>query len=73
MIYLTLSIIIASSFLIIIRDRDIFSSYSARIEVLSIIFLAFRFIPVKAIDRFSAVYSVSARSRIWRNICYSNS
>jgi hypothetical protein len=73
MVHSLLGTIIASSFLVIIRDSDAFSSYPARIETLFIAFLALTLSPVKAVDRFSAVLSASARSFPWRNICYSNS
>jgi hypothetical protein len=42
----------------IIRDKDIFFSCSARIEVLFIIFLVSTFSPVRAVDRFFAVFSI---------------
>jgi hypothetical protein len=64
MVYLIFGAIAASFSLIIIKDRDISFSCPARIEALSIVFLVFRLIPVKAVDRFSAVYSASARSRV---------
>jgi hypothetical protein len=70
--YLILNIIAASSFLIIIRDRDASFSYLANIKAFSVVFPAFRLILVKAIDRFSAVFSASARFLVWRSICYSN-
>jgi hypothetical protein len=73
MVHLILSIIIASSSLIIIKDRNASFSYPAKIEALSIVFSASMFIPARAVDRFSAVLSASARSRVWRNIYYSNS
>jgi hypothetical protein len=53
---------IAFFFLDIIKDKDTFSSYSARIEALFIIFLALTFSPVRVADRFSAVFSISAKS-----------
>jgi hypothetical protein len=64
MIYLIFDIIAASFFLAIIKDRDAFSSCPARIKAFSIVFPAFRLIPAKAVNRFSAVYFVSARSRV---------
>jgi hypothetical protein len=73
MVYLTFNIIAAFFSLAITKNRDTFFSCPAKIETFFIIFLAFRLIPAKAIDRFSAVYSISAKSRIWRNIYYSNS
>jgi hypothetical protein len=72
MVYLTLDIIAVSSSLIITRDKNTFSNYLIKIEVLSVAFLIFRFISARTVDRFSAVYSTSARFRIWRNIYYSN-
>ena len=59
--YLTLDIITASSSLAIIKNKNIFSNYSAKIEILFVVFPTFKFIPVKAVDKFSAVYSASAR------------
>jgi hypothetical protein len=44
-----------------IRDKDIFFSYSTRIEALSIIFSVSTFSPVKAADRFSVIFSASAK------------
>jgi hypothetical protein len=73
MVYLIFGAIAASFFLIIIRDRDAFSSCPAKIEILSIIFLAFMLTSAKAVDRFFAVFSAFARSRVWRNIYYFNS
>jgi hypothetical protein len=62
MVYPTLSAIIASSSLAIIRDKDVFFNCFANIKTLSVIFLAFIFIPARAVDRFFAVLSVSAKS-----------
>jgi hypothetical protein len=62
MVYLIFNIITAFSFLVIIRDKDIFSSYLAKIETLFIVFPVFMLILVKAVDRFSAVFSVFAKS-----------
>jgi intracellular septation protein A len=73
MVYLTLSAIAVFFSLTIIRDKDTFFNCPVKIEILFIVFSAFRLIPAKAVDRFSAVCSASARSRVWRNICYSNS
>jgi hypothetical protein len=64
MVHLTFNTITTSSSLAIIRDRNTFSNYSAKIEALFVAFLASRLIPAKAVDRFSAVYSISARSRV---------
>jgi hypothetical protein len=62
MIYLTLGAIVASFSLITIRDRDISSSCFTSIKALSVVSPAFRLILAKAVDRFSAVFSVSAKS-----------
>jgi hypothetical protein len=62
--YLTLCAIIASFSLAIISDRDASSSCPVRIKAFFIVFLAFRLIPAKAVDRFSTVCSISVRSRI---------
>jgi hypothetical protein len=61
-IYSFLNIITASFFLIIIKDKDTFSNCSARIEALFVIFPALTFSPVRAVDRFSAILSASAKS-----------
>jgi hypothetical protein len=60
--YLIFNVIAASFSLAIIKDRDIFFSYPIRIEALSVAFSAFIFSLARAVDRFSAVYSVFARS-----------
>ena len=73
MVYLILNTIATSSFLTIIKNRDTSFNYPARIEALSVISPAFMLNSARAVDRFSAVYSASARSLLWRNICYSNS
>jgi hypothetical protein len=59
-----LSAIATSFFLAIIRNRDAFSNYSVKIKALSVAFPAFKLISVKIIDRFSAVFSASAKSLI---------
>jgi hypothetical protein len=64
MVHPTLGIIAVSFSLAIIRDRNIFFSYSAKIEALSVAFSAFRLTLVKTIDKFSAVFSASAKSLI---------
>jgi hypothetical protein len=56
------SAIIASSSLATIKDKDIFSNYSANIEALSVAFPASILNPARAVDRFSTVLSTSARS-----------
>ena len=71
-VYLTLSTIAAFSSLVITKDRDVFFSYPVRIETLSIAFPVFMLNSARAVDRFSAVFSVSAKSLAWRNICYSS-
>jgi uncharacterized membrane protein YjjP (DUF1212 family) len=63
-VYLILGAIIVSFSLTIIRDRDIFSNCSAKIEALSVVFLVFRLIFIKAVVRFSAVYLASVKSRV---------
>jgi hypothetical protein len=68
-----LSIITAFFFLAITKNKDASSNYPARIETLSVASPAFIFISARAVDRFSAVLSASARFLIWRNIYYSNS
>jgi hypothetical protein len=57
-----LGVITASFFLIIIRDKDISSNCPARIEALSVAFPALTFNPVRAVDRFSAIFSTSVKS-----------
>jgi hypothetical protein len=72
MVHLIFNIITAFSSLAIIRDKDAFFSCPAKIETLSVVFPVFMLIPVRAVDRFFAVFSAFARSRVWRNIYYSN-
>jgi hypothetical protein len=60
--YLFFNAIIASSFLIITRNSDVFSSYPARIETLSIAFLALTLNPARTVDRFFTVLSAFAKS-----------
>jgi hypothetical protein len=72
MIYLIFDIIAASSSLAITRDKDAFFSCPARIETLFVVFPVFMLISVKAVDRFSAVLSASAKFLFWRNIYYSS-
>jgi hypothetical protein len=62
MVYLIFSIIVASSFLVIIRDKNTFFNYLARIEALSIVLLVSTLSLVKVVDRFFAVLSASAKS-----------
>lgn len=64
MVYPIFNVIVTSFSLIIIKDRDTFFSCPAKIETLFIVFLTFKFIPAKAVDRFSAVCSVFAKSRV---------
>jgi hypothetical protein len=54
--------IVSFFFLNIIRDKNAFFNYSAKIEVLFIISLASTFSPVRAADRFSVIFSASAKS-----------
>jgi hypothetical protein len=72
-VHLLFNAIIAFSSLAITRDKDVFSNYSTRIEILFTVFSASILNPAKIIDRFFAVFSASAKSLFWRNICYSNS
>jgi hypothetical protein len=72
MVYLIFGAFTAFFFLVIIRDRNVFSSCLARIETFFVVFPASIFIPARAVDRFSAVFLASVRSRVWRNICYFN-
>ena len=64
MIYLIFNVIAASSFLIIIKDRNAFFSYLARIETFSVVFSIFMLNLIRAVDKFFAVFSVSAKSLI---------
>jgi hypothetical protein len=73
MVYLILGAIAAFSSLVIIKDKDAFSNCLIKIKALSIAFPVFKLIPVRTVDKFSAVCSASARFRVWRNICCSNS
>jgi hypothetical protein len=57
------------SFLIIARVIDVSFNYFISIKVFSLISFASRLTPASAIDRFSAVYFDSAKSRACRNIC----
>jgi hypothetical protein len=59
--HLIFSIIAASSSLIITKNSDISSNYPAKIKAFFIISSASRLTPARAIDRFSAVYSVFAK------------
>jgi hypothetical protein len=60
--YSFFNVIIAFFFLSIIRDKDVFFNYPIRIKALSITFPASIFSPVKAVDRFSAIFSAFAKS-----------
>jgi hypothetical protein len=64
MVYLIFDIITAFSSLAITKDRDVSSSYLAKIEIFSVAFSAFMLIPARAVDRFFAVFSAFARSRV---------
>jgi hypothetical protein len=56
------SAIIAFSFLIIIRNSNAFSSYPVRIEAFFVAFPVLTLSPVRIINRFSVVFSASAKS-----------
>jgi hypothetical protein len=73
MVYLIFNVIAASFSLAIIRNKDIFFSCLARIEALFIVFLISMLTLAKTVDKFSAVFSVSAKSLFWRNIYYFSS
>jgi NADH:ubiquinone oxidoreductase subunit 6 (subunit J) len=73
MVYLIFNAITASFSLAIIRDRDTFFSCPAKIETFSIVSSVFILTSARAIDRFFAVLSASAKFLVWRNIYYSNS
>ena len=62
MIHSFFGAITVSSFLAITRNSDTFFNCPAKIEALFIASPAFTLSPARAVDRFSAVYSVSARS-----------
>jgi hypothetical protein len=64
MVHLIFNAITVSSFLIIIRDKNTFFNCPVKIEILSVVFSASMLIPAKAVNRFFAVLSVSARSRV---------
>jgi hypothetical protein len=70
MIYSFFGALITSFSLDIIRDKNVFFSCSVRIEILSIISSVSTLSPIKAVDRFFAVFSVSAKSLAYRNIYY---
>jgi hypothetical protein len=60
--YSFLGVIIAFSFLDIIKNKDTFFSCPARIETFSITFSALTLSPARAVDKFSAILSASAKS-----------
>jgi len=62
MVHSFFGVIIISLSLVIIKDSDTFSSCPARIEAFFIIFLASTLSPARTADRFSAVFSVFAKS-----------
>jgi hypothetical protein len=64
MVYLTFNTIIASFSLIITRDRDVFFSCPIKIKAFFVVFSAFIFIPVRAVDRFFTVFSAFAKSLV---------
>jgi len=61
-VYSFFGAIIVFSSLIITKDSDISFSYPARIEIFSVAFSASTLSPARAVDRFSAVLSASAKS-----------
>jgi hypothetical protein len=62
MIYLTFGAIAVFFFFVLPRDRDAFFSCLVRIDVFFVTFPASRLILVKAVDRFSAVFSAFVKS-----------
>jgi hypothetical protein len=58
----TLNAITASSSLTITKNKNAFSNYPAKIETLSVVSPTSKLTSAKAIDRFSAVLSASAKS-----------
>jgi hypothetical protein len=62
MVHLTFSAIVTSFSLTIIKDRNAFFNCPARIEALSVAFPVSILNLAKAVDRFSAVCSASAKS-----------
>jgi hypothetical protein len=64
MVHSFLGIVTISFFLAITRDSDAFFSYSAKIEALFIAFSISTLNPARTVDRFSAVFSASAKSLI---------
>jgi hypothetical protein len=62
MVYSFFSVTIVFFSLGIIRDKDASSNCSAKIEILSVIFPASTLSPARAVDRFSAILSASAKS-----------
>jgi hypothetical protein len=64
MVYPTLSIIAVSSSLAITKNRDVSFNCPAKIDAFSVVFPVFRLTPVKAVDRFSAVYSALTNSHV---------
>jgi hypothetical protein len=62
MVYLFFNVIVTSFSLIIIRDKNAFFNYSARIEALSVVFPAFMLNLARAVDKFFTILSASAKS-----------
>jgi hypothetical protein len=62
MIYLTFSVIAVFSFLIITKDRNAFFSCLVKIETFSVVSPISMLSSARAVDRFSAVLSASAKS-----------
>ena len=73
MVHSFFNTIVTSSSPAIARDKDIFFNCSISIETLSVAFPVLMLSPAKAIDKFSAILSASAKSFPWRNIYCSNS
>jgi hypothetical protein len=61
-IYSFFSVITASSSLVIIRDKDVFSSCPARIEAFSVTSPVSTLNPARAVDSFFVILSASAKS-----------
>jgi hypothetical protein len=60
--YPTLNTVTASFSLTITKNSKTFSNCPIKIEILSVAFPAFRLIPARTVNKFSAVYSASAKS-----------
>ena len=62
MVYSLLNALVISFFFNNIKEKDAFFSCPAKIEALSVISLASTFSPVRAADRFFAIFSAFFRS-----------